>query len=58
MFQRPVENFHRAFLWNGLGINNRKYLPIPKNQKKIGYMEQKNPFYTQTGGYRAKDMKW
>ncbi len=33
MFQRPVENFHRAFLWNGLGIKEEKRMPMPKMQR-------------------------
>lgn len=31
MFQCPVENLHRAFLRNGLGISNKKLLHLLKD---------------------------
>ena len=39
MFQRPVENFHRVFLWNGLGIKDKKCFVIPKSQRWFGYKQ-------------------
>ena len=35
MFQCPVENLHRAFLRNGLGISNKKTPPSTERRKSF-----------------------